>query len=118
VRVYSDQTWERTEGVTSEFPITVNRLLVLSAPGTMKALSTATLTGNIRPRNAGASVQLEKLVGKEWKPAGQAVLTDAQGNFSLTISGQQRGVLAFRVTVAADALWSVVTSPTFNIIVR
>ena len=118
VRVYSDQTWERTEGVTSEFPITVNRLLVLSAPGTMKALSTATLTGNIRPRNAGASVQLEKLVGKEWKAAGQAVLTDAQGNFSLTISGQQRGVLAFRVTVAADALWSVVTSPTFNIIVR
>jgi 5-hydroxyisourate hydrolase-like protein (transthyretin family) len=118
VRVYSDQTWERTEGVTSEFPITVNRLLVLSAPGTMKALSTATLTGNIRPRNAGASVQLEKLVGKEWKAAGQAVLTDAQGNFSLTISGQQRGVLAFRVTVASDALWSVVTSPTFNIIVR
>ena len=118
VRVYSDQTWERTEGVTSEFPITVNRLLVLSAPGTMKALSTATLIGNIRPRNAGASVQLEKLVGKEWKAAGQAVLTDAQGNFSLTISGQQRGVLAFRVTVAADALWSVVTSPTFNIIVR
>jgi spore germination protein YaaH len=118
VRVYSDQTWERTEGVTSEFPITVNRLLVLSAPGTMKALSTATLTGNIRPRNAGASVQLEKLVGKEWKAAGQAVLTDAQGNFSLTISGQQRGVLAFRVTVASDALWSVVTSPTFNIIAR
>jgi 5-hydroxyisourate hydrolase-like protein (transthyretin family) len=118
VRVYSDQTWERTEGVTSEFPITVNRLLVLSAPGTMRATADATITGNIRPRTAGSSIQLEKLVGKEWKAIGQAVLTDAQGNFSLTISGQQRGVLAFRVTVAADALWSVVTSPTFNIIVR
>ena len=118
VRVYSDQTWERTEGVTSEFPITVNRLLVLSAPGTMKATADATITGNIRPRTAGSSIQLEKLVGKEWKAAGPAVLTDAQGNFSLTISGQQRGVLAFRVTVAADALWSVVTSPTFNIIAR
>ena len=118
VRVYSDQTWERTEGVTSEFPITVNRLLVLSAPGTMRATADATITGNIRPRTAGSSIQLEKLVGKEWKAIGQAVLTDAQGNFSLTISGQQRGVLAFRVTVAADALWSVVTSPTFNIIAR
>jgi len=118
VRVYSEQTWERTEGVTSEFPITVNRLLVLSAPGTMKATADATITGNIRPRTAGSSIQLEKLVGKEWKAAGSAVLTDAQGNFSLTISGQQRGVLAFRVTVASDALWSVVNSPTFNIIVR
>jgi hypothetical protein len=84
----------------------------------MRATADATITGNIRPRTAGSSIQLEKLVGKEWKAIGQVVQSDAQGNFSLTISGQQRGVLAFRVTVAADALWSVVTSPTFNIIVR
>ena len=118
VRIYSEATWERTEGVSSEFPITVNRLLVVSAPGTLKALTTATVTGNIRPRIAGAAVQLEKLVGKEWKPVDQSVLTDAQGNFTLTIGGQQRGVISFRITVAADSLWSVVTSPTFNIIIR
>ena len=118
VRIYSEATWERTEGVSSEFPITVNRLLVVSAPGTMKASTSATATGNIRPRIAGAAVQLEKLVGKEWKPVDQSVLTDAQGNFTLTIGGQQRGVISFRITVAADSLWSVVTSPTFNIIIR
>jgi 2-polyprenyl-6-methoxyphenol hydroxylase-like FAD-dependent oxidoreductase len=61
---------------------------------------------------------LEKLVGKEWKPVDQSVLTDAQGNFTLTFGGQQRGVISFRITVAADSLWSVVTSPTFNIIIR
>ena len=118
VRIYSEGTWERTEGVSAEFPITVNRLLVVSAPGTVKALETATVTGNIRPRIAGAAVQLEKLVGKEWKPVDQSALTDAQGNFILTIGGQQRGVISFRVTVAADSLWSIVTSPTFNIIIR
>ncbi|MEY4086934.1 MAG: hypothetical protein RIU70_44, partial [Actinomycetota bacterium] len=118
VRIYSEATWERTEGISSEFPITVNRLLVVSAPGTMKASTSATVTGNIRPRIAGAAVQLEKLVGKEWKPVDQTVLTDAQGNFTLTIGGQQRGVISFRITVAADSLWSVVTSPTFNIIIR
>ena len=118
VRVYSDSTWERSEGVSSEFPITVNRLLVVAAPGTIKALGSTSITGNIRPRTVGASVQVEKLVGKEWKPLDQAVLTDAQGNFSLTLAGQQRGVASFRVTVASDALWNVVTSPTFNIIIR
>ena len=118
VRIYSEGTWERTEGVSAEFPISVNRLLVVGAPGTVKALETATVTGNIRPRIAGAAVQLEKLVGKEWKPVDQSALTDAQGNFILTIGGQQRGVISFRVTVAADSLWSVVTSPTFNIIIR
>jgi spore germination protein YaaH len=118
VRVFSDATWERTEGQSSEFPITVNRLLVLSAPGTMRSAATTAITGNIRPRIAGASVQLEMLVGKGWKAVDQAVLTDAQGNFLITLAGQQRGVTSFRVTVASDALWNVVTSPTFNIIIR
>jgi phage-related tail fiber protein len=118
VRVYSDATWERTEGLSSEFPITVNRLLVITAPGTVKSASPAVITGNIRPRIAGASVQLEKLVGKDWKPLDVPVLTDAQGNFSLNLSGQSRGVHSFRISVAADSLWSVVSSPTFNIIVR
>ena len=118
LRIAADATWERTEAISPEFPITVNRLLVLSAPGTMKSTDATTVTGNIRPRVAGAGVQLEKLVGKEWKPIGTAVLTDAQGNFTLNLSAQQRGVLSLRVTVAADSLWSIVTSPTFNIIIR
>ena len=118
VRVYSDVTWERTEGSSSEIPITVNRLLVITAPGTVKSSSSAVITGNIRPRVAGASVQLEKLVGKEWKPLDVPGLTDAQGNFLLNLSGQSRGVHSFRISVAADSLWSAVSSPIFNIIVR
>jgi spore germination protein YaaH/5-hydroxyisourate hydrolase-like protein (transthyretin family) len=118
VRVYSDSTWERSEGSSSEFPIVVNRLLVISAPGTVKSSASTDITGNIRPRIAGISVQLEKLVGKEWKIVEQPVLTDPQGNFSLILTGQSRGVISFRVLVAADALWSSVASPIFNIIVR
>ena len=118
IRVFSDSTWERSEGISSEFPIAVNRLLIVDAPGTMKSTATTNVTGNIRPRVAGISVQLEKLVGKEWKPTDQVVLTDTHGNFTLSISGQVRGISTFRVSVAADSLFSVVSSPTFNIIVR
>jgi 5-hydroxyisourate hydrolase-like protein (transthyretin family) len=118
VRIYSDSTWERSEGVSSELPVTVNRLLVVSAPGTMKASASAIITGNIRPRSAGVPVQLEKLVGKEWKLVDQAVATDAQGNFSITLASQQRGVATFRVTVPFDVLWNAVASPAFNIIIR
>ena len=118
VRIYSDGTWERSEGVSPEFPITVNRLLSIEAPGTMKSAATATFSGNVRPRIAGASVQLEKFIGREWRPVDQPVLTDAQGNFTLSISGQVRGITTFRISIAADALWNVVTSPSFNIIAR
>ena len=118
IRVASDATWERTEGLSPEFPVSVNRLLVVSAPATVKSATAITISGNIRPRLAGSSVALERLVGKEWKAAGTAVLTDAQGNFTITLSGYPRGVLPLRVTVAADSLWNVVSSPTFNIIIR
>ncbi len=118
IRVASDATWERTEGLSPEFPVSVNRLLVVSAPATVKSAAPITITGNIRPRLAGSSVTLERLIGKEWKAVGAAVLTDAQGNFTITLSGYPRGVIPLRVTVAADPLWNVVSSPTFNIIVR
>lgn len=118
IRVASDATWERTEGLSPEFPVSVNRLLVVSAPATVKSAAPITITGNIRPRLAGSSVTLERLSGKEWKAVGAAVLTDAQGNFTITLSGYPRGVIPLRVTVAADSLWNVVSSPTFNIIVR
>jgi len=118
IRVATDATWERTEGLSPEFPVSVNRLLVVSAPTTAKSAAPVTITGNIRPRLAGSSVTLERLVGKEWKAAGTAVLTDAQGNFTITLSGSPRGVIPLRVTVAADSLWNVVSSPTFNIIIR
>lgn len=118
IRVYSDPTWERTEGVSAEIPVTVNRLLVIDAPGTAQSNGSTIVTGNIRPRIAGSSVQLEKLIGKEWKIVNQPVLTDAQGNFSVSIIGQPRGVAPFRITVLADSIWKIVSSPTFNIIIR
>jgi hypothetical protein len=86
IRVASDATWERTEGLSPEFPVSVNRLLVVSAPATVKSATAITISGNIRPRLAGSSVALERLVGKEWKAAGTAVLTDAQGNFTISLS--------------------------------
>ncbi len=118
IRLYSEPTWERSEGASTEFPITVNRLLALSAPGTAKASSPLTITGNIRPRLAGVSIQIEKLVGKEWRAQGLPVLTDAQGNFTATLQGEMRGIIGLRVNVAADSLWNIVTSPAFNIIIR
>jgi hypothetical protein len=88
------------------------------APTTAKSGSEIVITGNVRPRSAGNYLQIESLVGGLWKPLGQPVVTDAQGAFSLTIAGQPRSILTLRATVAADALWAVVTSPTFNIIIR
>ena len=118
IRIYSDSTWERTEGISTEMAVTVNRVLNVTAPGTVKVTEPVVITGNIRPRNSGSFIQVESLVGGAWKTLGEPVTTDAQGAFSFTVPAQNRGVLTLRVSAAADALWTATTSPTFNIIIR
>ena len=118
VRIFTEATWERTEGASSEYAVTINRTMTLTAPGSLRAGDEMVISGSIRPRSEGAIVTIEKLVGKEWKPLEKTAVTDAQGNFTAVIPGQSRGVLTLRASVAPDQLWAVITSPTFNIIIR
>ena len=118
LRVYSDATWERSEGLSVEIPITINRLINLTAPTSAKSATQLQITGTVLPRSEGAMVTLEKLAGKEWQSIAETVVTDAQGNFVITVAPQTRGVYTLRTTVSEDANWTVLTTETFNIIIR
>ena len=118
LRVYSDATWERSEGLSAEIPITINRLINLSSPTSAKSATQLQITGSVLPRSAGAMVTLEKLAGKEWQSIAETVVTDAQGNFVITIAPQSRGVYTLRTTVSPDANWAALMTETFNIIIR
>jgi hypothetical protein len=118
IRVYSDATWDRSEGLSVEIPITISRQINLSAPTTAKSGTQFQISGNVLPRSADAMVTLEKLIGKEWQSITETVLTDAQGNFVITVVPQNRGVYTLRTTVSEDSNWAALTSQTFNIIIR
>ena len=118
LRVYSEATWERSEGLSVEIPITINRLINLTAPTSAKSATQLQVTGSVLPRSEGAMVTLEKLAGKEWQSIAETVVTDAQGNFVITVAPQTRGVYTLRTTVSEDANWTVLTTETFNIIIR
>ena len=118
LRIYSDATWERSEGLSAEISITINRLINLSAPTSVKSATQFQVSGNVLPRSADAMVTLEKLIGKEWQSIAETVVTDAQGNFVITVVPQNRGVYTLRTTVSEDANWAALTSETFNIIIR
>ncbi len=118
IRVYSDATWERTEGIGAEAAIAINRTMAVSVPGTVRNNEPLQLSGSIRPRTEGALIQVERLVGKEWRAIGQSITTDAQGSFLASLAPQPRGIATLRVTVLADQNWGAISSPTFNIIIR
>ena len=118
LRVYSDATWERSEGLSVEIPIIINRLINLTAPTSAKSATQLQITGSVLPRSEGAMVTLEKLAGKEWQSIAETVVTDAQGNFVVTVAPQTRGVYTLRATVSEDENWAALTTETFNIIIR
>jgi len=118
LRIYSDATWDRGEGLSVEIPITINRLINLTAPTSAKSATQVQITGSVLPRSADAMVTLEKLIGKEWQSIAETVVTDAQGNFVIMVTPQNRGVYTLRTTVSEDANWAALTSETFNIIIR
>ena len=118
IRAYSEGTWERSEGISNEVPVAMSRLLLITAPASVKKSESFTVTGSIRPRTAGTFIQAEKLVAGKWQPFGSVMTTDAQGEFVLPIAPQPKGVLTLRINAAAQALWPITTSAPFSILIR
>jgi spore germination protein YaaH len=118
IRAYSEGTWERSEGISNEAPVAMSRLLLVTAPASVKRSESFTVTGSIRPRIAGTFIQAEKLVAGKWQPFGSVMTTDAQGAFVLPIAPQSKGVLTLRINAAAQALWPITTSAPFSILIR
>jgi len=92
--------------------------MTVSVPGTVRSNEPLQLSGSIRPRIEGVTVQVEKLIGKEWRTIGQSITTDAQGTFAVSLASQSRGIATLRITVPADQNWGAISSPIFNIIIR
>lgn len=118
IRAFSEGTWERNEGISNEISVSMSRLIFVGAPASIKKGETLTVTGSIRPRNAGTFVQLEKLSAGKWQPFGTIVTTDTQGAFTLPITATTRGVLTLRVTAAAEAQWPISSTEPFSILIR
>jgi spore germination protein YaaH len=118
IRIVSDASWERSEGSSVEMPVTIKRLINITAPTSIKSAIQFQISGAVIPRTVGASVTIEKLVGNEWKAIAEPVSTDAQGNFAVMVAAQTRGVLTLRAIVSEDANWAALTGQTFNIIIR
>jgi hypothetical protein len=118
IRATTEGTWERNDGLSNEVAISVSRLLIISAPATVKRGETLTVTGSLRPRTAGTFMTLESLVAGKWLPIGSAVPTDALGNFIFAVPAQSKGALTLRISAAAENLYPLATSPQFSILVR
>jgi spore germination protein YaaH len=118
LRLYSQSSWERSEGISQEISINVLRRIVINPPTSVKSGKAFTLAGSTRPKTAGSEVVLEELVNNVWTVVDESVITDSDGVFTFELPAQNRSILTLRVSLREDADWTSVTGQTFNIIIR
>lgn len=118
IRAVSDGTWERGEGRSNQSSVTVKRLISVTPPASVLRSQPFVISGSIRPRSGGSFIQVERLVAGKWQSFGTVVTTDAQGDFSINVPGQEKGVLTLRVNAAAEAAWALATTDPFSILIR
>ena len=118
LRITSQESDFLTDSQSNEIDISISRLLLLSAPSSIRQGESFTVTGSLRPRVEANLVTLETFSNGKWVALGTSVPTDSRGEFSFVIKNSKRGVLALRVSAAAQGQYPITTSPQFSILVR
>lgn len=118
IRAFSEGTWERNEGISNQIPLSVSRLILPSAPTSIKVGETLTVTGSLRPRTTATFMTLESLSDGKWRTLGSPTLTDENGEFIFEVRNLKRGVLTLRVSAAAEELNPLTISSQFSLLIR
>ena len=118
VRIASKESEFLTDSESNEIDISISRLLLLSAPTSVRQGESITVTGSIRPRVEANMIKLESFSDGKWVGLGAPAPTDSRGEFSIVIKNAKRGVLTLRVSAAAKDLYPITTSPQFSILIR
>lgn len=116
LRIRSDGSWERGEGLSSELSVIVNPRLNISAPTSAKVSEPVKIMVSALPTTTGAQVTLQRFDGKAWINLVSSPLLEAGTELSAT--ELIRGIFTYRITVisSADAA-QVITGP-FTLVIR
>ena len=93
----TDETWDRTLGMTPEKVIGVSRVISWNIPASMKRGVSYKVTGQIQPRVEGIKVALDDGVVQTTS------ITGADGKFEIAITSTKIGVKQFRIVTDSEA---------------
>ena len=93
----TDETLERTSGITPERTIGISRLVSWNMPASMKRGITYKISGQLQPRTSGISVLLDDGTVQ------QSTTSLADGKFEFEVTLSKIGVRQFRIVTESEA---------------
>jgi hypothetical protein len=113
IRLTTVGTWERSESVSKEEPISVKSLIQIDRPVSASKGTAFAVKVQLLPKYVGKSANLQKYINGKWQNIGVASVSDANGVFAFTAVEPKRGVVVMRVQVVGD-----IASEEFAIVIR
>ena len=113
IRLTTAGTWERSESVSKEEPISVKSLIQIDRPVSVSKGTAFAVKAQLLPKYVGKSANLQKYINGKWQNIGVASVSDANGVFAFTAVEPKRGVVVMRVQVVGD-----IASEEFAIVIR
>ena len=113
IRLVSEGSWERIEGITTEKSISVVPKVILPLPTSIKVGATYPISGQIMPNAQGIKLS----VLQDGKSIG-SFTTDTNGSFNFAITPTTPGIHIYQIAIEAGVKNSAGSSELFTVLVR
>ena len=116
IRLRSEGTWERLEGISPAKIIKVKPVLTIDAPISVLKSQLISITGNISSK-ISTKINLETLVGNKWKVV-QSTSSGENGNYIFNTESSVPGFVKFRTNVLESDSLGAATSSAAVVVIR
>ena len=116
IRLRSEGTWERLEGISPAKNIKVKPVVSINVPISALKSQLISVTGNISSKTS-AKINLEKFVGNKWKVV-QSTSSDENGNYLFNIGSSVPGFVKYRTNVLESDSLGAATSSVAVVVIR
>ena len=116
IRLRSEGTWERLEGISPAKNIKVKPVVSINVPISALKSQLISVTGNISSKTS-AKINLETFVGNKWKVV-QSTSSDENGNYLFNIGSSVPGFVKYRTNVLESDSLGAATSSEAVVVIR
>ena len=116
IRLRSEGTWERLEGISPAKNIKVKPVVSINVPISALKSQLISVTGNISSK-ISAKTNLEMFVGNKWKVV-QSTSSDENGNYLFNIGSSVPGFVKYRTNVLESDSLGAATSSAAVVVIR
>lgn len=118
LKIRTEGSWNRSDGLSVEIPITINPRLKINAPISAKVAVPFKVQVEVLPISATTQISLQRASGSNWRSIATTTSASSESLVEFAITELNRGVFTYRISLINSANNSQSNSPAFTLVVN